>query len=138
MSQSLALQIAIRNALVSSPDVVELVPVDHILDTHRRPPPSPSVILGEDYGGPDEGNLGRDRVELFADLHIWAEGQDMELAKRIGGAVRRCLTLDPRPVLGGGYHLADWEVYRGRVLRDPGGKMAHGILTVRAVIGGGP
>lgn len=137
MSRSLALQIAMRNAFASSPELLALVPVDHILDTHRRPPPSPSVILGEDSSGPDGEILARDRVEVFADLHIWTVESGTEEAHRIMGALRRCLSLDPRPVLAGGYHLADWEVYRERMLRDPGGKMAHGVLTVRAVIGGG-
>lgn len=137
MSRSLALQKALRAAFAGSAGVLALVPAANIVDTNRRPAPSPAVVLGEEYGRPDDGNVGRDRVELFHDLHIWAAGQSTEGVKRIMGALRAALRLDPRPVLEGGYYLADWEVWRERAFRDPGGEVAHGVLTVRAVIGGG-
>lgn len=137
MSKSLALQAAMRAAFIASPAVLALVPASSILDRHRRPYPSPSVIIGEGIAGPYSGNVRRDRQELFAVVDVWAEEPSTEGVKRIMGALWAALKLDPRPALQGGYHLADWQVYRERVMRDPNGTTAHGILTVQALIGGG-
>ncbi len=136
MSAPLALQKAMRAAFAASAEVLALVPVANIIDRHLMPPPSPSVIIGEAAAGPDDGNVGRDRIEVFADLHIWVAEPSTEGAKRIMDALRRCMRLDPRPALDGGLHLADWQVWRERVLRDPDGDTSHGVMTVRAVIGG--
>ena len=136
MSKSLALQKALRAAFTASPAVLALVPAAHIVDRHLRPAPSPSVILGEETAGPDAGNVARDREELFHTLHIWQEEPGTVGVKAIMAALADCLTLDPRPILGGGYHLADWQIASRRAFRDPDGKTAHGVLTIRAVIGG--
>lgn len=136
MIPHLALQKALRMAFTGSPAVTALVPAASILDRHRRPPPSPSVIIGEADGGPDAGNLRRDRFEVFADVHVWVAEPSTEGCKTILAELQRCLTLDPRPDLGGGLHLADWHVWRFRVLRDPAGDMSHGVMTVRALVGG--
>lgn len=136
MNGHLALQKALRAAFTASADVIALVPANHVLDRHLQPPPSPSVIIGEANGGLDVGNMCRDRWEVFADVHVWVAEPSTEGCKRILGQLQRCLTLDPRPVLGDGLHLADWHVLRFRFLRDPSGDMSHGIMTVRALIGG--
>jgi hypothetical protein len=136
MSKALALQKAMRAAFVASPAVLALVPAARIVDRHLRPAPSPSVIIGEAVAAPDEGNVSRDRREVFADLHIWVAEQSTEVARRIMAALADALTMDPRPQLDGGFHLVDWTAWRERVLRDPSGDTSHGILTVRAIIGG--
>lgn len=116
--------------------MLALVPAANIVDRHLRPPPSPSVIIGEADGGPDDGNVGRNRFAVFADVHVWKAEPSTEGAKNILAVLQRCLTLDPRPDLGGGLHLVDWHVWRFRVLRDPDGETTHGVMTVRAVVGG--
>lgn len=136
MSKALALQKALRARFVASPAVLALVPAASIIDRHLRPAPSPSVILGEETAGPDAGNLGRDREELFHTLHVWQEEPGTVGVKQIMAALGDCLGLDPRPDLDGGYHLADWQVASRRAFRDPDGKTAHGVLTIRALIGG--
>jgi hypothetical protein len=136
MNAHLALQAALRAAFTTSAGVLALVPAANVLDRHLRPPPSPSVIIGEVDGGLDAGNVGRDRFEVFADVHVWVAELSSEGCKRILGELQRCLTLDPRPDLGGGLHLADWHVQRFRLLRDPSGDTSHGVMTVRAIIGG--
>lgn len=137
MSKTLALQKALRAAFIASPGVVALVPAANIVDRHRRPAPSPSIVLGEVAAGPDTGNAGRDRQELFADVHVWVAEPSTEGVKQIVAAVSGCIWPLKRPVLDGGFHLADWEVVRVRVLRDPSGDTSHGVVTVRALIGGG-
>lgn len=136
MTGQLALQKALRAAFAASAAVTALVPAANILDRHLRPPPSPSVIIGETDARPDGGYLQRDRFEVFADVHVWVAEPSTEGCKRIMGELQRCLTLDPRPELGDGLHLADWHVWRFRVLRDPSGDTSHGVVTVRAVVGG--
>ena len=136
MTGHLALQKALRAAFTASAEVAALVPAANVLDRHLRPAPSPSVIIGEADGRPDAGNVGRDRWEVFADVHVWVAELSTEGCKRIIGALQRCLTLDPRPDLGDGLHLADWHVWRFRVLRDPSGDTSHGVVTVRAIVGG--
>ena len=137
MNVDLETQKAIRARLISTSAVTALVPAAAIIDTHRRPAPTPSVIIGEGTAAPDSGNVKRDRQELFATVDVWVAEPSTETAKRIMGALWAAMKLDPRPVLDGGYHLADWQVYRERVIRDPNGTTAHGILTVQALIGGG-
>lgn len=137
MSKSLALQAALRAAFVASPAVLDLVPAAQIIDRNRRPYPSPSVIIGEGIAGPDSGNVRRDRQELFAVLDVWQDSPSTEGVKQIMGALWAAMKLDPRPALEGGYHLADWQVYRERVMRDPNGTTVHGVLTVQALICGG-
>ena len=137
MSKSLALQAALRAAFVASPAVLDLVPAAQIIDRNRRPYPSPSVIIGEGIAGPDSGNVRRDRQELFAVLDVWQDSPSTEGVKQIMGALWDAMKLDPRPALEGGYHLADWQVYRERVMRDPNGTTVHGVLTVQALICGG-
>lgn len=144
MSKQLALQQALRAALLASDDLLLLVPAAHILDTHMRPPPSPSIILGEDVTAPSDGNVNRDRAEVWHDMHVWVAELSTVRAKQIMGAVREALRLDGeglfdwqwrRPDLGQ-YQLVDWHISRERVMRDPGGEMSHGVMTLRAVIGG--
>lgn len=136
MNAHLALQKAMVAAFRSAPAVTALVPAANILDRNLRPFPTPSVIIGEAEGGPDTGNVHRNRFEIFADVHVWVAEPSSEGNKRIMGALQRCLTLDPRPVLDDGLHLADWHVWRFRFLRDPSGDTSHGVMTVRALVGG--
>lgn len=135
MSKTLELQRALRAAFLASPEVAALVPQAAILDTHKRPPPSPSVVLGQDMIGAVAGNVGRDRQEVHHDVHVYLAEQSTEGCKRIMGALRRAISTAPRPVLVG-YHLADLWVISERVLRDPDGQTSHGILAIRALIGG--
>lgn len=136
MTATLALQAALVAAFRASAEVLALVPVAHIVDRNLMPPPSPSVIVGEATVAPDSGNVGRDRVEVFADVHIWVAEPSTEGGRRIMAKLRRCLRLGTRPALSDGLHMADWQVWRERVLRDPGGDISHCVMTVRAVIGG--
>lgn len=136
--KALALQEGLRAMLCGAPGVVALVPPANIIDTGRNPPPSPSIVLGGEVSRPDDGNLARDRSEHFHDLHIWtAEAATVEV-KRIAGEVQRALLLQPRPVLSGGYQLVDWHSWRVRIMREADGSACHAVVTVRAIVAGGP
>lgn len=132
---ALALQKALREVLTSAERVTELVPAGHIVDRHRLPPLSPSIVLGDDVARPSDG-LARDRREHFHDLHVWqAEGATVGV-KLIVRAIGDAILLAAPPVMEGGLHLIDWHVWRVRVLRDPEAETAHAVVTIRALIGG--
>lgn len=135
MSKTLELQRALRGVFLASPEVAFLVGPGGILDTHKRPAPSPSVVLGEDLARPVPGNVKGDRIEVTHDLHIYVAEPSMEGAKSIMGALRRAIAAAPRSILRG-YHLALLDVVAERAMRDPDGRTSHGVLTVRAQIGG--
>lgn len=135
MSKTLELQRVLRALFLASPEVMSHVHPGAILDTHKRPAPSPSVILGEDMAKPVAGNVKGDRVEVFHDIHVYMAEPSTEGCKRIIGALRRAIYAAPRPYLSG-YHMAGLRVSAERVLRDPDRKTSHGVLTVAALIGG--
>lgn len=133
MSASLALQKAIRGALIARPDLLALVPALNILDRNARPNPRPSIILGECQEVAGELATGGD-VDISADLHIWIEEPSLTKSRLVGWEIRQALRA--RVQLAAGFHLAGWEV-SARHLRDPDGLTSHGVVTVRARVTGG-
>lgn len=71
MTAPLAIQKAIRAALVADAGVTALVPSGSILDTNARPAPSPSIILGEDQLADDGDYLARDVLHVYSTVHVW-------------------------------------------------------------------
>lgn len=133
MSASLALQKAMRGAMIARPELLALVPAPAILDRNARPNPRPSIIIGECSEVAGDLATGGD-VDLIADLHIWVEESSLTKARLIGWEVRQALRY--RVALSGGFHLAGWDS-TARYLRDPDGVTSHGIVTVRARVTGG-
>jgi hypothetical protein len=81
---------AIRARLVSSPDVTALVPSKNILDAHKWPSPSPSIVIGETETA-IEGALDLSRSVVHATVHVWEKGRSLERVTAIAGAVTRCI-----------------------------------------------
>lgn len=133
MSATLALQKAIRGAMIARPELLLLVPAAAILDRNARPNPRPSIIMGEcqEVGG--DLATGGD-VDIFADLHIWVEEPSTTICRLIGWEVKMALRY--RVQLGGGFHLAGWDT-TARFMRDPDGVTSHGVVTVAARVTGG-
>lgn len=132
MSAALVLQRALRARLIATPSVTGLVPAGSILDSHQRPAPDPSILLGEDQEVED-GGLERRRVRVFATLHLWRREPSLEGVKAIAGAVRAALQAG-RLVLEPGWSCADCAVAGARFLRDPDGETSHGVVTVSALL----
>jgi hypothetical protein len=135
MSASLSVQRAIRTRLVATPAVVALVPATSILDRHERPAPDPAIIIGEGQEVDEGTSLGRAHVRVFHDLHVWKREVSLEGVKTICGAIRTALHAS-RLALGDGLHCADWKVQAIRYLRDPGGDLSHGVVTVEVLVSG--
>lgn len=131
---TLALQTAIRSALIAAPAVTALVPADHIragwVDTGNLP----SIIMASGqtvYLGNGSGSQYIARV--FLDLHIWAVEDGADTAKAIGFAACDVLKDAPAsPDMG----IDEWRLPAVRWMRDPEPEKAftHGVLTVEAVI----
>ena len=131
MSAALALQKAIRNRLVATSAVTDLVPAASILDRNERPAPSPSIIMGEAQET-DDGDIARKRTRIFHTLHIWKKEPSLTGITEINATIR--LALRERLSLDSGFHLADLKIASTRALRDPDGATSHGVVTVEALI----
>src|SRR5690606_17852021 len=100
---TLALQTAIRSALIASPAVINLVPADHIRSGSARPDKTPCIIManastslhGHDY-------TAQRTAWVYLDLHIWTLDAGEDAAKEIAFAVTTALD-KPRLPIGGGY-----------------------------------
>lgn len=131
---TIALQIAIRSALIASPAVAALVPADQIRAGSTRPDNMPSIIMS---GGQTMflGNaFGSQYVaRVFLDLHIWALEDGAETAKAIGFAV--CNTLKHAPAAAG-FAFDEFSLPAVRWMRDPNPAQAytHGVITIEAVM----
>lgn len=136
MSADLALQRAIREALIGSTTVLSYVVADAILDRHTVPLPDPSIILGETVEALDEAAAKGNRVALVHTLHVWQKEDGFVRCKMIVAAIRGAVK-GTRPALELGYHLAGWRVSSARFLRDPDGLTSHGVVTIEATVGGG-
>ncbi len=132
MSASLAVQKAIRGRLVATPAVTLLVPSGSILDRNALPAPDPSIIIGEDQLV-DEGRLARNVVRVFSTLHIWKKELGTTGVKAIADAVRIALRSASLPTTDG-CQFGDCYVSGTRVLRDPDGETAHGVVTVETLV----
>ena len=128
---SLALQIAIRERLISTPEITADVPADRVVDSGTRPENFPTIVIG---GGQTilEGFSGSVRsVRVFCDLHVWTLEAGLEVAKGIAGNVADALV---EPPAIDGFHLAYFRVISTRYMRDPSEKHGHAVVTVEAIM----
>ena len=131
---TLALQTAIRAALVASPAVAELVPATQIRAGSTRPDKLPAIIMSNgitEFLGNASGSQYVARV--FLDLHVWALEDGVDTAKAIGFAV--CNTLKEAPDAEG-FAFDEFGFSAVRWMRDPDPEKAytHGVLSVEAVM----
>lgn len=133
MSAAIALQIALRERLLATPAVIDLVPAEHILDRNQRPNPDPSIILGEAQELDDDDSLDRRLVRIYHTAHVWRQEPSLEGVTAIMGAVRTA-ALAGRLALSPGFHCIDLRVASSRAMRDPDGETSHGIMTLEARI----
>ncbi|MHA7882584.1 DUF3168 domain-containing protein [Nitratireductor rhodophyticola] len=131
---TLALQTAIRAALIASPEVTTLVPSGHIRSGSTRPDDLPCIIMANGqtaFLGNASGSQYVARV--FLDLHIWALEDGAFTAQNIGFAVMETLKEAPDAE---GFALDEWALPAVRWMRDPDPDKAytHGVLNVEAVM----
>ena len=129
---TLALQTAIRAALVADPTVSALVPANHIRAGGSRPDKTPCVIMsdgntalhGQDY-------TAQRAAWVYMDLHIWTLDAGEDAVKEIAFAVTTAL--DKTMTIEGGY-CDHFCVTASRFPRDPDPTYGHGVLSVEALI----
>jgi hypothetical protein len=131
---TIALQTAIRAALISAPAVTALVPADHIRAGSSRPDKLPAIMMA---GGQTIflGNAAGSQfvARVFLGLHIWALADGADTAKAIGFAVSNVLKNMPDAE---GFSFDEWALPSIRWMRDPDPDLAytHGVLTVECVM----
>lgn len=135
LDPALAFQIAVRTALVASPDILALVPADHIRAGSTRPDRLPSVILADaktEFLGCAAGSQRLARVYLI--LHVWAQEDGADTARQIGAAVYQALQFGPADTAE--ISVDDWQQPRVIWLRDPKPELSltHGVMTLEAVV----
>jgi len=129
---TLALQTAIRTALVGNSAVTALVPADHIRAGSTRPDKLPCIMMsdgnttlhGHDY-------TAQRTAWVYLDLHIWTLDAGQDAAKEIAGAVTAVLD---KPMTIDGGDCDHFRVTASRFLRDPDPAYGHGVLSVEALI----
>lgn len=129
---TLALQTAIRTALVGNSAVTALVPADHIRAGSTRPDKLPCIMMsdgnttlhGHDY-------TAQRTAWVYLDLHIWTLDGGQDAAKEIAGAVTAALD---RPLTIEGGECDHFRVTASRFPRDPDPAYGHGVLSVEALI----
>lgn len=130
---TLALQTAIRAALVDSPAVTDLVPADHIRSGSTRPDKTPCVIMNDGNTSLHGHDYTSQRVAwVYLDLHIWTLDAGPDAAKEIAGAAMAAL--DKRSVAVEGGYCDHFRVTASRFPRDPDPSYGHGVLSVEALI----
>ncbi len=131
---SLALQAAIRERLIGTPAVLDLVPAAHIRDGGTRPDKFPTIILGDGQTVLGGYYPGRRNVTVYLDLHVWAIEDGLAAVKAIAHAISEALVA---PLTVPGYLLSDGvHVTATRYMRDPSEKHGHGVLSVEAFMSG--
>ncbi|WP_105386066.1 tail completion protein gp17 [Neorhizobium alkalisoli] len=128
-----ALQTAIRARLLNKPEVIALVPADHIRAGSTRPDKTPCITMsdgstmlhGNDY-------RAQSAAWVYLDLHVWTLDAGQDAAKEIAGAAAAALSKYSLPIEGG--YCDHFKVTTTRHVRDPNPAYGHSILSVEALI----
>jgi hypothetical protein len=128
---SLAVQGAIRSALIADAAVTGTVPAARIFDRNTRPELFPCCIIGDAQTALEPLTLSRSHIRIFSDLHIWTEESGLVAVKTIAGNASAALKAKPSI---DGFHVVDWKVTGARFLRDPGGEFGHAVMSIEALL----
>lgn len=129
---SLAVQKLVVATLKASAALGALLPADRIRDQQARPDLFPCVLLGEAQTVEAEAECVF-ASEVFTTIHVWSRDKGMVEAKAIAGAIRRALRVVDDATIDG-YVISGFEFEDMRIVRDPDGKSAHGVLTFRSMV----
>lgn len=129
---SLALQALIRERLVQSADLTELVPPDNVLDVTGRPERMPAVIIGE-----GQTLYGDFSATTTAMLHVWLQESGLKAAKQAAGAIVEAVRVDAQrdgALRIPGFIVHDMAANRTHYMRDPHGPYSHAVISVSAIV----
>ncbi|QNQ63105.1 DUF3168 domain-containing protein [Brucella sp. 6810] len=134
LEPTLALQTAVRTALINTPDLTALVEPRNIRSGSTRPDNLPCLILS----GIASEHLGyaaglQQVARVLLDLHIWALDDGIDTAWQIGFAACNCL-FDAPPT--DGFAIDEWHRPAVRWMRDPDPEksLCHGVVSLEAII----
>jgi hypothetical protein len=131
---TLAVQTAIRAALLDDPAVSALVPADHIQASGSRPDETPCIIMSDGSTTLHGHDYRSQRAAwVYIDLHVWALSDDdgIGIAKAIAFAVTSALD---KPLSFEGCECDHFRVTASRFPRDPNPSYGHGVLSVEALV----
>jgi hypothetical protein len=129
---SLAVQTAIRTALINAPAVLDLVPADHIRAGSTRPDKLPAIVIANGstaFHG--RAAAGQYVASVFLDLHVWALEAGQDAAKQIGAAVHAALVDAPASTE---VEFDAWAIVRTVWPRDPNPEYGHGVISIEATV----
>lgn len=129
---TLAVQTAIREALIANPAVMALVPATHIRAGGSRPDKTPAIIMSDGSTTLHGHDYRSQRTAwVYLDLHVWTLDAGQDAAKEIAGAVMSALD---RPLAIQGGDCDHFRLTACRFPRDPDPRFGHGVLSVEALI----
>lgn len=129
---SLAVQGAVRSALISSPALTALVPAKNVRDRHSKPSDFPLVVVGDGQTVREDTTYSRRTVRVYSDIHIWTKDDSLAAnCKPIAGAV--VAALKDIPAISG-YSVVDHTYSGTRYLRDPSGEHSHAIVMFETLL----
>ncbi|WP_457796649.1 DUF3168 domain-containing protein [Methylocystis sp. S23] len=131
IAPALALQSAMRAALINDPAMTALVPASNIYDRHARPEVFPCILMGEMQEVSDDLTLERNYFRLFPVFHVWTREPGLVAVKDIAWQLRKTLVGNPIVTLG----LIDFRYSDSRFMRDPDGVTSHGVVSFEALVG---
>lgn len=102
-----------------------------VFDQVKQDEPKPYVTIGNEQTV-DDSDTCRETLEVFADIHVWADRLGRTEAKSIGEAVRRSILSAPLEI--NGYANIEQQFRDARVFMDTDGKTAHGVMTFRFLL----
>ena len=129
MIASLALQKAIRAALIAHAPLTNLVPAEAIVDAHATPLTFPSIIIGDGSEQPLDLTFSDNHVEAFADVHAWTAETNLAGVKEITALVHEAMADLDHPA---GFRIIWSQITATRFLRDPSGKHGHAVISLAA------
>lgn len=130
-SPSVELQTAVFDRLVADAGLHALV-ADRIYDNVPEAPTYPYVSFGPSDYYPDDSECIQSRVETLQ-IDCWARAQGKKRpARELADAVKKAL--HQYEVEFPTHGLVEMEVIAVRVIGDPDGITAHGIVTLQAII----
>ncbi|WEJ11178.1 DUF3168 domain-containing protein [Sinorhizobium prairiense] len=129
---TLAVQTAIRAALIEAPAVTNLVPADHIRAGSTRPDKTPCIMMSDGNTSLHGHDYTAQRTAwVYLDLHIWTLDAGQDAAKEIAGVVMAALD---KPLTVESGECDHFRVTASRFPRDPDPAYGHGVLSVEALI----
>lgn len=123
---SLAAQRVAVASMRAYSDLTGLVPAANIFDRNQRPEVFPCIIVGEGQVVSDDIDCA-DTSEVYLDLHVWAKEDGLVASKNIAGEIRRALRRIS--TTHDGFRM-NFVFGGARYLRDPGGELSHGVVSM--------